>query len=215
MRICFVSKGGFSDCKQGYDEGADVAIFPVSSLGEVSYEKELTGESHFFEESAKRSKQGKNIVVCGCVTNSRGHRRKSAVVAENGRLLGVSDMLHAIDGEYGAGAELKIYPTKIGKMGLLVGEDLYFHDSVKALTLCGCDFIVCSFGEVKGELPLVLLRARAYEFGVPIFFCGRGYCAVATPEGEIAFSSPQSPVNAEFDWKAEYHLVERRHRGGW
>ncbi len=213
MRVGFISKGSVSNYKQNGGEKADICIFGFSGMGEVHYEKELTGESNFFEEGAKLSKQGENIVVCGCVTNSRGHRRKSAMVAENGKLLGVADMLHAVDGEYGSGAELRIFPTKMGKMGVLVGEDLYFYEAVKALALCGSDFIVCPFGTVRVELVSVLLRARAFEFGLPVFLCGRGYSAVATPKGELAFSSPQSPFGVDFVWEKEYHLVERRRRG--
>ncbi len=206
-----MSKGCFHDVQEG--EGrADLTVFGFSGNSEVSYEKELSGESDFFERGAKRSKTDKNIVVCGCITNSRGHKRKSALVAENGKLLGVSDMLHSIDGRYGSGAQLRIYPTEMGKMGVIVGEDLYFSDTVKALALCGSRFIVCPFSPMKGEV-LVLLRARALEFGIPIFFCGKGYCAIASPEGEVVFSSPQSQILTTYDWKEEYHLLERRIRG--
>ncbi len=214
MRVSFVSRESLPQSRQNFVEGErDVLLFGFGGLGEVFYEKELTGESNFFEEGAKLSKLGKTIVVCGCITNSRGYRRKSALVAENGKLLGVSDMLHALDGGYGSGAELRIYPTKMGKMGVVVAEDLYFSDTVKSLVACGSDFIVCPFCEATGELPSVLIRAYAFQFGTPIFLCGKGYCAVATPEGELAFSSADSPVDTEYAWKSEYHLFERRIKG--
>lgn len=212
MRIRFINKGGLVQ-ESAEKEGVDLTLLGFSGIGEVSYEKELSGESDFFENGAKLSKIEKNVVVCGCITNSRGHKRKSALVAENGKLLGVSDMVNSIDGRYGSGAELRIYPTQIGKMGVLVGEDLYFSETVKSLVVCGSDFIVCPLAPTKGELPLVLLRAHAFQFGVPIFFCGRGYSAIASNEGEIIFSSPQSQALGEYEWKTEYHLLERRVRG--
>ncbi len=210
MKIRFISKGNFSE--QEGETQVDLTVCGFVNGGEVSYEKELSGESDFFERGAKRSKAEKNVIVCGCITNSRGHKRKSAFVAENGKLLGVSDMLHVIDGRYGSGAELRIYPTEIGKIGVVVGEDLYFSDTIKALALCGSNFIVCPFAPMKGEV-LALLRAHAFEFGIPIFFCGKGYCAIASPEGEIVFSSPQNQIVATYEWKTEYHLLERRIRG--
>ena len=105
MRICFVSRGSlnsFWDTYGGSD--ADIVFFGFQGIGEVSYEKELRGETGYFEDAAILSKENHNVVVCGCVTDTRGVKRKSAVVAENGRLLGVSDMLNAIDGEYKSGA---------------------------------------------------------------------------------------------------------------
>ncbi len=213
VKICFVSKESVKELRASYEsEGEELLLFGFNGLGEVSYERELKGESDDFAQCALLSKAGKNIVVCGCITDSRGHRRKSALVAENGRLLGVSDMLHVIDGEYGCGGELRIYPTKLGKIGVLVGEDLYFPEAARSLALCGCDFIVCPFERVEGELPSVLLRASAFRYGTPILFCGRGYSMLADPRGEMAFASPTSPVRTEYESKKEYHLVERRIR---
>lgn len=218
MRICFVGKGRLGtfrekDGKNCDNESADILIFGFEGMGEVSYEKELKGESGFFEEAALLSKAAKNVVVCGCITDTRGHKRKSVVVAENGRLLGVSDMLNVVDGEVGSGAALKIYDTKAGKMGVAVADDLHFPDVVKSLAVCGCDFIVCPFGRVTDSLQSVLLRAYAYCYGVPIFFCGCGYAMIADVSGSIAFASPQSPVYTDFENVREYHLIETRRRG--
>ena len=162
MQIALVSSGSLRSFKNGENAGAaELAVFGFDGIGEVSYEKELKGESTYFEDVALLSKQMKNVIVCGCITNTRGHKRKSAVVAENGRLLGVSDMLNVIDGGVGAGAALRVYETKIGKMGVVVAEDLYFPETVKTLALCGCEFIVCPFGQMRDSLQTVLLRALA------------------------------------------------------
>lgn len=214
MRICFVSKGSLQAFKDSYDgEHADLIVFGFDGMGEVSYEKELKGESGFFEDAALLSKTAKTALVCGCITDTRGHKRKSAVVAQNGRLSGVSDMLHIVDGELGAGAALRIYDTKIGRMGVAVAEDLHFPEVVKSLAVCGSDFIVCPFGCITDSLQSVLLRASAYTYGVPIFFCAKGYSMIADSRGSICFASPQSPVYTDFENTREYHLVETRRRG--
>ncbi len=214
MRIQFISKGSLRKFGENFDgEKVDLILFGFNGMGEVSYEKELKGETTYFQDAALLSKKGKTTVVSGCITDTRGHKRKSALVAEKGRLSGVSDMLHVTDGICGSGAELKMYETDVGKMGIIVADDLRFPETVKALALCGCDFIVCPYGEVVSELQSVLLRAIAYQFGLPIFFCGKGYCMIGDPKGELAFSSPTSPVEVEYQIKKEYHLVERRHKG--
>lgn len=214
MRIRFVARGRLHDFKEGYEkDGEELILFGFDGMGEVSYEKELKGESGYFEEAALLSKRAQGVVVCGCVTDTRGHKRRSAVIAENGKLVGVSDMLHAIDGEISAGAALRVYETKLGKMGVAVSDDVAFPEVIRSLALCGSDFIVCPFGRITSSMQQVLLRAHAYCYGVPVLFCGVGYCMIVDAGGRVAFASPQSPIAAEFENRKEYHLIETRRRG--
>ena len=125
----------------------------------------------------------------------------------------MSDKLHAVDGEVSAGAALRVYESMLGKMGLGGAEDLFFPEVMQALSLCGSDFIVCEFGPAVDGLTQAILRSYAYLYGVPVFFCGVGYSMIADMGGSIAFSSPKSPVTAEFENVKEYHLVETRRRG--
>ncbi len=214
MRIRFVSRGtplSFVESGDKEEKRAEITLFGFYGE-EVCYERELKGETCFFESAARLSKRLQSVVVCGCVTDTRGQKRKSVVVAENGRLVGVSDMLNAVDGAYASGATLRVYETKIGRMGVVVAEDLRFPELIQSLAVCGSDFIVCPFGRMEG-IQSVLLRANAYCYGVPIHFCAEGYCMIADSNGEIAFASPQSPVSVEYHPKKEYHLIETRRRG--
>ncbi|MBR2340950.1 MAG: hypothetical protein IKA72_00890 [Clostridia bacterium] len=212
MDVCFVSRGKLGEFYEHAYEKADVILFGFQAIGEVSYERELRGETTYFEEIARLSKQTSSIVVCGCTTDAKGHKRKSAVVAENGRILGVSDMLNVIDGEVGSGANLRIYDTKIGKIGVIVAEDLYFADAISALALCGAEYVLCVYGEAEG-IEGVLCRSSAFYYGLSIVFCGIGYSLVAEPSGELIFSTPCSPCTARVENPREYHLVETRRRG--
>ena len=221
MRICFVTDGKLRAFREREKENvqtdkeqkADIYLFGLGGMGEVSYEKELKGETKEFEDAALLSKEHTAVVVCGCVTDTRGHKRKSAVISENGKLKGVSDMLNVVDGGVCCGAALRIYDTRLGKMGVVVAEDMHFPDVVKSLSICGCDFIVCPFGKIADALEAVLLRACAYSYGVPIFLCAEKYCMIADVSGNLAFASPQSPVYVDFENVHEYHLVETRRRG--
>ena len=217
MRICFVSRGTLGEYLEtrkggGDGEEKDLIVFGFNGAGEVSYERELKGETDFFEQTAKLSKSEESLVVCGCITDARGHKRKSVVVAENGKLIGVSDMLNVIDGATGSGAALRVYETKIGRMGVVVAEDLYFPEVIKSLALCGSDFIVCAFDRAEG-VETALLKSHAFCYGVPILFCAKGFALVTDISGEVAFASPQSPISLPFAVKKEYHLVETRRRG--
>lgn len=196
MRICFVSRGSlnsFWDTYGGSD--ADIVFFGFQGIGEVSYEKELRGETGYFEDAAILSKENHNVVVCGCVTDTRGVKRKSAVVAENGRLLGVSDMLNAIDGEYKSGAGLRVYETKVGRLGIAVAEDLYFPEiCVPSPSAAAILFCARSGSSPIRRSPFFCARPR-FPTAYPVGFCGAGYSQLADVSGAVAFASPDSPWN--------------------
>ena len=76
MRICFVTAGSLADYENRAAE-ADIVCCGYQAIGQVSYERELKGETALFEDVAQLSKTGKNVVVCGCFTDARGIKRKS------------------------------------------------------------------------------------------------------------------------------------------
>lgn len=211
MRICFVTSGNLNEYSGG---SADVVLFPFQALGEVSYERELKGETNLFEDVAILSKTGQNVVVCGCYTNARGIRRKSVVVAEKGRILGVSDMVNRIDGsEYRCGAGVKIFDTKAGKLGIVVAEDLYFPQVLETLSVCGAEAALCVFETLNESLELTLIRAGAFFYGFPVVMCAYGYAQAADPTGKLRFSSPRSPCYYDLEREQEFHVIETRKRG--
>ncbi len=215
VRICFVSEGSLNEYGEAYGGGgADVVCLSFSALGLVSYERELKGETSLFEDVALLSKEGKNVVVCGCYTDARGIKRKSVVVAERGRILGVSDMVNRIDGdEYGCGAGVKLYDTAAGKIGVVVAEDFLFPQVLETLALSGADIIVAILEEVGDNLEQTLMRTWAFVYGVPVCVCAYGYAQAADIAGRLCFASPQSPCLFEPERAKEYHLVETRSRG--
>lgn len=214
MRICFMTTGGVSEYAEKHiGTVADVVCFPFYALGEVSYERELKGETSLFEDVAILSKEGKNVVVCGCYTNARGIRRKSAVVAERGRILGVSDMVNRIDGsEYRCGAGVKIYDTAAGKLGIVVAEDLYFPQTLETISVCGADMMISVFEELNEGLEQTLIRAGAFFYGIPICMCAFGFAQIADTAGKLRFASPQSPALFRMEREQEYHIIETRRK---
>ena len=219
MRICFVSRDTPSTFLQTCErkkcereKGVDVTLFGFCG-NEVSYEKELKGETDFFEELALLSKCTQGVVVCGCLTDTHGHKRKSVAVAENGRILGVSDMLNCMDGDYNPGAGLRVYETGVGRLGICVSEDAYFSEIFRTLSVCGSEIVFCPFLGATQGVEGILLRAAAFSYGTPVCFCSAGYSFVADVDGSAAFSSPLSPVEFCLEQKKEYHLIETRRKG--
>lgn len=191
----------------------DVAVFGFGGIGEVDFEKELTGESDRFEEVAHLSKRSNCALVCACRTVSRGLLRKSVAVADRGKLLGISDMNHVLDGEnYKSGVGLGFYKANGCKIGLCVENDLLFPDTFKALSLCGCNAVAVILEELKDGVPPLLIRAYAYLFGVPVVMCAGKTAYFADVSGAIA-SSAQNISLFEISAENRYHIVTTRTRG--
>lgn len=213
--MCFVTNGNLSEQATRLQESnADLVVCGFQALGEVSYERELRGETCLFEDVAILSKEMRNVVIGGCFTDARTLRRKSVVVAEKGRILGVSDMVNRIDGSvYRAGAGIKIYETGVGKLGVIVAEDLYFPRVGETLSVCGADMAICVFEQFSDGVECVLARAQSYFYGIPFILCGYGYAFISDIGGKVRFASPQNRCVAEIACEQEYHLVESRQRG--
>lgn len=86
MKIRFVTEGGINEYWEGAKrQDCDLLVFGFDGLGEVDYRRELAGETSKLEDLAILSREAGCTVVAGCVTDSRGVRRKSAAVAEKGK----------------------------------------------------------------------------------------------------------------------------------
>ena len=210
MVFCVVSDGtvGRTELPE-----CDVAVYGFDGLGEVDFEKELTGDSEKFEEAALFSKKTGGGLICGCKTVSRGLLRKSVAVADRGKLLGISDMNHVLDGEqFKSGVGLGFYKVNGCKIGLCIENDLLFPDTFKALSLCGCNAVVVILEEIKDGVPPLLIRAYSYLYGVPVIMCAGKTAYFADISGAIA-SSNQSVSLFEVSTENRYHIVTTRTRG--
>jgi predicted amidohydrolase len=122
-------------------------------------------------------------------------------------------MTRVLDGGVSSGVGLRVYDTKLGKMGVAVAEDIFFPEVISALAACGSDFIVCPFGVLHNTMPQVLLRAYAYLYGIPIFLCGIGSSMAVEAGGMVSLATPQSPVSFLVENRKEFHVLEMRKRG--
>lgn len=214
MDVCFCGKERVGERLKKYGGVKnDLLLFGFGGLGEICYERELNGATRQFEEAALLSKKSGAILISGCLSNTRGHKRKSALVAENGRLLGISDCVHTTSREISCGALLRVYETGRGRMGVLVAEDIAYLESAQALAACGSDFLVCILAEMRDVMPLVLARAYAYALGVPVFLCSDDYGAAVSERGEVCVAAAEFPFSYAFAAQTEYRLVQTRRRG--
>ncbi len=217
MEVCFVTESALNTVwqeKLAEVSGSSLIVFGYNGMGLVSYKKELSGETEYFQDIAKLSKQLSSVVICGCDTDTYGVFRHSAVVADKGKILGVTDMVHAIDdSEFVAGGSFRVYDTSAGKIGIILGEDLFFPESARVLTLCDADVIICLFKKVENFMPQIMLRAGAFANGVAMALCAKSHVAISDIKGRVILSASKDVVKKDIKIEKDYHLISSRRRG--
>jgi len=213
MKIAFVTECDYTVTADALS-GADAVIFPHYYKEIISYSKEIKGTTHFFKTLTNLSKCLKTTVIAGVDTDSYGLLRHSGAVCDNGKLLGISDMVVVQDGDrYVGGGVLKVYDTRAGRIGLVVGDDVFSSDCVRTLSLCGADIIVCVTDKILDGNIGITARAKAYEFGVPVAVCANKTALLAGIDGEMIFTSPKKITVAGIKVEKDYHLITLRRRG--
>ncbi len=217
MKICFATKGSLTSFwENSLSEicGANIIAFSSRGLGLVSYESELSGETENFSDLAKLSREVGGVIIAGCNTDTYGAYRKSAVIADKGKLLGVSDAVFVAEGsEYTGGVNFVVYKTSVGKIGVLVGEDIYSFEAVKSMAVGDADFIICVFDEVSSFAPELVVRAEAFLCGIPIALCANGFAMIANCKGETEFSTGMPIAVATINATRVYGEVYYKKRG--
>ena len=92
----------------------------------VKYSKELNGQSQVLKDLCNLSLKNKKPIVSAFDTDNYGILKKSAGVFENGKLLGITDSLIAIENcDYTVGTSSKLYDLSVGKIGVTIQDDLF------------------------------------------------------------------------------------------
>ena len=217
MKLCFVSQSSLNAVWQErlLDlSHQEVVVFGFNGLGLVSYKKELNGETEYFQDLAKLSKQLSSVVISGCDTDTYGVFRHSVVVAEKGKILGVTDTTHVVDeGEFVASGNYRVYQTSVGKIGIIVGEDLFFPESASILAMCDADVIICVFKKQTNTMPQIMLRAYSFTNGLPMALCSSEYVSVCDFKGNVITSGSADLIKVDLSLERDYHNVTIKRRG--
>lgn len=191
----------------------DIALFNFSTLGCVDFGAEIDGKSDKLQTMAAYSAKCACGVMCGCITDSRGLKRKSVAVASEGRLLGITDMMYVLDGEeYKSGGAVGVYFLHGYKVGVCIDNDLLFPEHIKTLAVCGCNLICVHCEDLLNTMAPQLIRSYAYIYGVPVVMVAGKVAFFADITGVIATSN--RPVSLfETTLKNCYRVVTTRKRG--
>ena len=193
---------------------ANVALFGFNGLKKISYKNELQGVESSLSEYALLTKKTDTVLLSGAITDNYGIVKRSAVVAERGKLLGISDMNVKIDSSaFGLGGGRRVYQTNAGRIGVIIGDDLIDFEGVKAMSLCDADLIAAILS--GGDRPQYdfIVRAYAYLFGVPmVLICESGVMA-ADMNGEICGASREDEAILFVPAKKNYRTLSLKRRG--
>lgn len=192
--------------------GVDVAVFGFKVFGSISFKSELSGKQDALAEMGRLSAKLNAVCFFGVDTDSYGVKRRSVIACSSGRLLGVSDETRVKNGG-SASSGYKIYNTNKGKIGILVGNDLFNVEAVRSLTNCECDLIVDVSKDPCDFRPDILTQAISYINGVAVCYMSGNVTVGAAPGGELEIFS-ESPVGKfNLPTKRKYSEIIIKSRG--
>ena len=191
-----------------------LAVFGFNGIDKISYKRELNYSESKLSSFARLSKESGKVLISGAITDNYGVLRRSAVIADKGKLLGISDMRLAInDSGYLGGGAQRVYQTQIGRIGLLIGDDILDIDGIKAMSLCDADFIVAIMsGEEKPQYNF-LIRSYSYLFGLPMVLISTTGVIASDLSGEICGKSLENHTRITLPVKKSYRIVSTKQRG--
>ncbi len=193
---------------------ADLIIFGFNSLKRINYKNELAGSEDSLLKISKLSKRVKKTIIVGAYTNNYSVIRKSALVADCGKILGIYDMHYKRQETcVSVGCGCKIYQTSIGKIGILIDDDIFNYDAVKSLAVCDTDLIVF-LTDKKDKLELdFLFRAYSFLFGIPIIVLCPNGIILTDQNGQITTYESKNKVDLILNTRKNYSILTTKQRG--
>ncbi len=210
---CNKSESVFSADKTLF-ENSDIVVFGFNGIKRISYKQELSGVEDLLVKFSKLSKSTNKIIISATNTDNYGIIRKSLIIAEKGKILGISDMNIKLQGEdCSVGAGYRVYQTSVGRIGVLIGDDILDFDGVKAMTICDADIIILVTTESEKEEYNFILRAYSYLFGVPILALTATSVLASDINGEIVCGSRDNITKLILPTKKCFRLITTKRRG--
>lgn len=195
-------------------QNSNLIVFGFNGILNVNYKSELSGKSNVLHDFASLSRESQKVIISGAITDNYGIIKKSCAIADNGKLLGISDAcLNFNDKNYSCGGGYKVYFTSVGKIGVIVCSDILDSEGVKAMALCDADVIVNVSDFFSKEQEHFLLRAYSYLYGVPIISVTSNCVTASDVNGEICCKSPLKELEITMPLKKQYRLVTNKRRG--
>ncbi len=158
----------------------DLTVVPFGVIGEIDYKKELGGETKELVKLGHLSKKQGNACLFCAPSDNHGLKRLSAFLFEKGRLSSIFDVNDG-SGKYSPSYGVGTFNVNGVKAGVLIGDDGFDCDLVKALSLCGCSAIIDIYPDFCNEKRENAACFFSYAFGIDYLSVGtdKTICCVA------------------------------------
>ncbi len=197
-----------------FDEKFQIFVYGFESLGKVSYKYELSGAENKLPTLSNFSKKVNGVVLVGAITDNYGILKQSIIIADKGKLLGISDTVFSCDNSpYQVGGSFKVYQTSACKIGAIVGDDIKNFDAIRSMSLCDADIIIAITPIEEKPQYNFLIRTYAYLFGIPVIFLTKTGVIASDNKGEICAKSIEDKSSLIIPVKREYVLYKTKRRG--
>lgn len=187
MEIVTVCGLTFSDFVIGHMQNikrADVLVLSFGAAETVDFRKEIKGDGGVFVDLCTLSFDLDCVVLCGADTDVYGIRHKSAIIADKGRLIDVSDMVNVPEG-YDEGASYRCYKTSAGNLGVIIDGDIMYPQAAKTTALSGADLIVNIADKAADNRQFLAARANALFNDSPVLLLTKDYALLSDGGGEV------------------------------
>ena len=186
--------------KQAAEAGADVFVMPECFLdGYAVAAKDWTAErfAQVGQDRSKSSYVAEARRLAGqyrmhatlCLTENRGgHFYNTALLLDDrGEMVGSYDKTHLLDHDarFAPGADLPVFPTALGKIGIVICADRRWPETVRVLRVRGAELILIPSYGMHHEANEWWMRTRAYENEVHLAFCHPNVGFVCGPRGDL------------------------------
>lgn len=233
---------------QAAGEGANIVVFPEVHLSpffpkhraedraDVA-DRYVMGEDHpaLARLSALAAEHGLVTIANIYRQGEAGARYDASPVFDaDGRLLGVSDMVHVAQFEsfwekdyYAHGDAFEVYDTAVGRIGVVICYDRHFPESWRACALAGAEIIAtpaCNLASENTDLFANEIAVMAYQNSVYAAMANRcgteegvayaGASVIAGPDGAVLAKagSDEAVLIADLDLD---HRREIARKAGW
>lgn len=154
MKICVVKNASlfkFDSIILPSLKKIDLAVFSYETLPIISYKKEIEGETNYISYFVNLSKKLNALVFVGSKFDLYGKEYHSILAVEKGGILGIVDSV--LEERMDQKNEFTFFDTSLGKIGILVNEDLFLNKAVKTRKQKGVDWFI-HIGNKKDLQPV-------------------------------------------------------------
>ncbi len=166
---------------------ADITVFG-KHLGRVRYgEDEKNAASALYRVCTASKTLGTVLALAD--TTAGGAPKRSVLIADGGKLLGITDEITTTQAAFRIAKNLRVYHTSAGEIGVLSGADFYAYEPMRILSACGATCIVhlATFRKPQAD---TVGGALAYFNRLPVLSVAAGVAALYAENGELIFASP-------------------------